>query len=117
MLHLLKRGIERRGKKLLRLGAVAAINDIEGVLVATTALPEIGNAWPSDGDGAGMRGERGASVDVKGKRERENEVTMDLRIRGGINGPYSKTVWAKSQLRFKVRHCCMPSPAQPHSPK
>ena len=69
MLHLLKQGIERRGKKLLGLGVVAAISDIEGVLVATAALLEIGNAWPSDDDGAGTRGERGAGVIIGGKRE------------------------------------------------
>ena len=69
MLHLLTQGIDRRGKKLFRLGAVAAISDIEGGLAAATALPEIGNTWPSDGDGAGVRGERGAGINVGGKRE------------------------------------------------
>ena len=69
MLHLLKRGMERRGKKLLGLGAVAAISNVEGVLAAAAALLETGNAWPSDGDGAGTRGERGAGVGVGGKRE------------------------------------------------
>ena len=48
--------MERRGKKLLGPEAVAAINDGEGVLAAAAALPEIDNAWPSDGDGAGVRG-------------------------------------------------------------
>ena len=70
VLHLLKQGIERRGKKLFGLGAVAAISDIEGVLVATAALLEIGNAWPSDGDGAGVRRERGWASALGGK-ERE----------------------------------------------
>ena len=69
MLHILKRGWERRGKKLLRLGVVAAISDIEGVLAVAVALPEIDNAWPSDGDGVGVRGERGVGIDVGGKRE------------------------------------------------
>ena len=62
-----------RGKKLLRPGAVASVNDIEGGLAATVALLEIGNARPSDGDGAGVRGERergtGIGVGVGGKRE------------------------------------------------
>ena len=62
VLHLLKRGMERRGKKLLRPGAVAAVSDVEGVLTVAVALPEIGNARPSDDDGAG--------VGVRG-RERE----------------------------------------------
>ena len=61
--------MERRGKKLLGPGAVAAVSDIEGELAAVTALPKISNAWPSDGDGAGARGERGAGVGVRGKRE------------------------------------------------
>ena len=61
--------MERRGKKLLRPGAVAAISDVEGVLAAAVALPEIGNTWPSNGDGVGTRGERGAGIDVRGKRE------------------------------------------------
>ena len=61
--------MERRGKKLLGSGVVAAISDVEGVLAATAALLEIGNARPSDGDGAGARGERGAGVGVRGKRE------------------------------------------------
>ena len=69
VLHLLKRGWERRGKKLLGPGAVAAINDVEGVLATAVALPEIGNARPSDGYSAGARGERGAGVGVGGKRE------------------------------------------------
>ena len=63
--------MERRGKKLLRPGAVVAISIIEGELAAAAALLEIGNAWPSDGDGVGVRGERGASVGVEGKRERK----------------------------------------------
>ena len=67
MLHLLKRGMERKGKKLLGPGVVAAVNDIKGVLAAAVALLEIGNAWPSDS--AGTRGERGAGVGVRGKRE------------------------------------------------
>ena len=61
--------MERRGKKLLGPGAVASINDIEGGLVATAALLEIGNARPSDGDSVGTRGERGVGIDVGGKRE------------------------------------------------
>ena len=61
--------MERRGKKLLGLGAVAAVSNVEGGLAATTTLPETGNAWPSNGDGTGARGERGACVDVGGKRE------------------------------------------------
>ena len=69
MLHLLKQGMERRGKKLLGLGAVAAVSDDEGGMSAAAALPEIGNAWPSDGDGAGARGERDMGVGVEGKRE------------------------------------------------
>ena len=70
MLHLLKHGEERRGKKLLGPGVVASISDIEGVLAATAALLEIGNAWPSDGDDVGARGEREAQgVTVGGKRE------------------------------------------------
>ena len=44
VLHLLKLGMERRGKKLLA-----------------------GNAWPSDGDGTGARGERGAGISVGGR--------------------------------------------------
>ena len=58
MLHLLKRGMERRGNKLLGPGAVAAVSDVEGGLAAVEALPETGNARPNDGDGAGMRRER-----------------------------------------------------------
>ena len=61
--------MKRREKKLLRPGVVAAISDVEGVLAATAALPEIGNAWPSDGDGAGARGVRGAGVGVGEKIE------------------------------------------------
>ena len=61
--------MERRGKKLLGTGAVAAISDVEGGMAATMALPETGNTRPSNGDGVGARGERGAGVDVEGKRE------------------------------------------------
>ena len=63
--------MEKRGKKLLRLGAVVAISDVEGGLVAITAVLEIGNTWPSDGDGAGVRREREARSSVSGGRERE----------------------------------------------
>ena len=63
--------MERRGKKLLGPGAVASISDIEGGLVATAALLEIGNARPSDGDGIGARGEREAWASTSGGRERE----------------------------------------------
>ena len=69
VLHLLKQGMERRGKKLLSPGAVVAIGDIEGGLVAAAVLPEIGNVRPSYGDGVGARGERGASVGVGRKKE------------------------------------------------
>ena len=69
MFHLLRQGMERRGKKLLRPGAVAAVSDIEGVLAAAAAPLEIDSAWPSDGDGTGVRGERGAGVGVVGERE------------------------------------------------
>ena len=61
--------MERRGKKLLGPGAVATISDVEGGLVAVAALPETGNAGPSDGDGAGVRRERGTGVSVGRKRE------------------------------------------------
>ena len=61
--------MERRGKKLLRPGAVAAISDIEGGLAAAAALPKTGNVRPSDGDDMGTRGERGMGVGVGGKRE------------------------------------------------
>jgi len=88
MLHLLKRGWERRGKKLLGPGAVAAVSNVEGVLAAVAALSEIGNVWPSDGTGA--RGER------HGRRRRGEERER------------SYSVWAESQLRFKVRHCRTP---------
>ena len=40
-------------------------------MTAAAALLEIGNAWPSDSDGVGARGERGTRVGVGGKRERE----------------------------------------------
>ena len=63
--------MERRGKKLLRPGAVAAINDVEGVQAAAAALPEISNTWPSDGDGVGARVEREARASALGGRERE----------------------------------------------
>ena len=63
--------MKRRGKKLLGPRAVAAVSGIKGVLAAAAALPDIGNARPSDGDGVGVRGERGASVGVEGKRERK----------------------------------------------
>ena len=63
--------MERRGKKLLGPGAVAAVNDVEGVLAVATALPEIDNVRPSTGNGTGTRGERCTSVGVRGKRERE----------------------------------------------
>ena len=83
-------------------GAVAAVNDVERGLSAAVALPEISNVRPSGGDGMGARGERGIGVGV-GVREKGKEVTVGLRIRERINGPYSKTVWAQSQLRFKVQ--------------
>ena len=38
-------------------------------MAAVEALPETDNAWPSDGDGAGARGERDAGVGVGRKRE------------------------------------------------
>ena len=72
MLHLLKRGRERRGKKLLGPGAVAAVSDVERGLAAAAALLEISNAWPSNGDGVGMRGVRGACIGVGEKREGKN---------------------------------------------
>ena len=46
--------MERRGKKLLGPGAVAAVSDVERGLSAIVALPEIGNARPSNGDGTGV---------------------------------------------------------------
>ena len=61
--------MERRGKKLLGPGAVAAVSNIEDGLAAAVALPETDNSWPSDGDSAGARGERGTDVGVRGKRE------------------------------------------------
>ena len=61
--------MERRGKKLLGPGVVASISNVEEGLTAAAALPETGNARPSDGDGVGVRGERGAGVGVGGKRE------------------------------------------------
>ena len=61
--------MERRGKKLLMLGVVAATSDVEGGLAAAAALPETGNTRPSDGDGAGARGERGVGIGVEGERE------------------------------------------------
>ena len=54
---------------MLGLRAAAAISDIEGGLTAVAAQLEIGNARPSDGDGTGARGERGAGVSVGEKRE------------------------------------------------
>ena len=81
-------------------------------MAAVEALPETDNARSSDGDGAGARGERDAGVGVGEKRGKE--VTTNLRVRGRINGPHSKTIWAKSQLRFKVRHYRMRSTALPH---
>ena len=86
-------------------------------MVVAVAKLETGNAWPNDGDGTGVRGEREAWALASGVRERGKEVTVNLRIRGKINGPSSKTIWVESQLIFKVRHCCMPSSALPHSPK
>ena len=74
VLHLLKRGMERRGKKLLRLGAVAAVSDVEGGLAATMALPETDNMRPSNGDGTGTRGERGAGIDGVGKEREERKL-------------------------------------------
>ena len=59
----------RRGKKLLRLGTIAAVSDVEGGLAAAVTLSKTGNTWPIDGDGAGTRGERGAGVCIGGKRE------------------------------------------------
>ena len=53
--------MERRGKKLLGTGFF--------LLIETLTLPETGNAWPSDGDGAGVRGDRDAGFGVGGKRE------------------------------------------------
>ena len=69
VLHLLKRGYERIGKKLLGPGEVAAINDVERGLAAAEALPETSNARPSDGNGTGVRGERGTGVGIEEKRE------------------------------------------------
>ena len=69
MLHLLKRGLKRRWKKLLGPRVVAVVSDVEGVLEVAAALPEIGNARPSDGNGVGVRGERGVGVGVREKRE------------------------------------------------
>ena len=60
--------MERRGKKLLGLGAVAAVSDVEGGLAAAVALLETGNVRPSNGDDTGMRGERGAGIGIGGKR-------------------------------------------------
>ena len=61
--------MERRGKKLLGPGAVAAVDNVEGGLTVAVALLETSSAWPSDGDGVGARGERGASVGVGRKKE------------------------------------------------
>ena len=59
---------------MLGLGAVAAISVIEGELPAAAALSEIGNARPSDDDGTGTRGERGAGIDVVGKEREERKL-------------------------------------------
>ena len=64
--------MERRGKKLLGSGAVAAVSDIEGVLAAIAALLEIGTAHPSYGDSAGAREERGVGVGVGGKERKRS---------------------------------------------
>ena len=69
MLHLLKQGLERRGRKLLRPGAVAVVSDIEGGLVAAATLLETGNVWPRNDDGAGAREESGTGIGVGEKRE------------------------------------------------
>ena len=50
--------------------AVAAISVVEGELTAVVAL-----LGPSDGDGAGARGERGTSVSIGGK-EREGRKLL-----------------------------------------
>ena len=71
VLHLLKRGLERRGKKLLGPVAVAAVSDVEGGLAAAAAQPETDNTRPSDGDGIGARGVRGTGVVFGEKRERK----------------------------------------------
>ena len=55
--------MERRGKKLLGPGAVAAVSDVEGGLAVAAALPEIDNAR--------AREEREAWVLASGGRERE----------------------------------------------
>ena len=81
--------MERRGKKLLGPGAVVAISIIEGELAVAAALPEIDNTWPSE-----RRERRGRQ---RWGGERGKEVTVVLRIRGRINGPFSKTVWVESQ--------------------
>ena len=64
--------MERRGKKLLGPGVVAAISNVEGGLAATATLPKTDNAWPRDGDGVGTRGVRCVGVGV-GARGRERE--------------------------------------------
>ena len=61
--------MERRGKKLLKPLVVAVISDVEGGLAAAAAQLETDNTRPSDGDGAGVRGERGTGVSVGEKRE------------------------------------------------
>ena len=74
--YLLKRGLERREKKLLRPGAVAVISNIEGGLAAAAALPETSNARPNNGDGVGTRGEREARASTLGVREREGKELL-----------------------------------------
>jgi len=99
MLHLLTQGIDRRGKKLFRLGAVAAINDIEGGLAAAVALLETDNVWPSDGDGTSTRGERGVGVDVGGRERGKSYYGPEDKMKN--EWAHSKTVWAESQLRIR----------------
>ena len=98
--------MKRRGKKLLGPGAVAAVSDVEGGLAVAAALPEIDNAR--------AREERETWASASRGREREKSY----------HGPedkmknkwaHSKTVWAESQLRFKVRYCRMPSLVLPQS--
>ena len=58
--------MERRGKKLLGPGiVVVSISDVEGGLAVAKALPETSNAPPSNDDGVGVRGERGAGIGEK----------------------------------------------------
>ena len=77
------------------------------------ALLETSNARPSDGDSMSPRGERGAGFGI-GERERERSYYGPKDKRKNKWAP-RKTVWAESQLRFKVWHCRMPSPALPQS--